>query len=176
MQITQEILNELLSYDKDTGELVWKWREAKWFKKENYHAIWNKRFAGKPAFTATDNNGYKIGRLGGKNYRAHRIIFLMVYGYMPEQVDHENHVRSDNRLMNLKESTNKENSRNQRLGSKNTSGVMGVHWDKRDKKWMATIKVDGKTRFLGRFDTKEEAVTCRRQSLDYFNFHTNHGK
>lgn len=180
MQITQEILNELLSYDPDTGNLTWKWRDVKWFKDGRFSAetvqkMWNSKLANKPAFTAADNNGYKIGRLNGKNYRAHRIIFLLVKGYLPEQVDHENHIRGDNRWENLKECTNKENSRNQTMRSTNTSGVMGVHWDKRDEKWIATIKVDDQTRFLGRFFDIQDAADCRTRALAHFNFHTNHG-
>jgi len=60
-----------------------------------------------------------------------------------------------------------EQSKNRRAGSqwnfkhtptsKNTSGIRGVSWLNRDKKWLATITINGKARRLGTFLSKEEA-------------------
>lgn len=47
------------------------------------------------------------------------------------------------------------------VNSNNTSGFRGVSYDKTRNKWRAYIKLQYKTRFLGRFDTFEEAAEVR---------------
>jgi hypothetical protein len=41
--------------------------------------------------------------------------------------------------------------------SDNTSGFLGVSWDKRSQKWRAQISIDGRNRVLGAFATPEQA-------------------
>lgn len=76
-------------------------------------------------------------------------------------VDHKNRDRLDNQRSNLRAVTNPVNTRNQGVSSRNTSGVLGVSWDRQREKWRATTKHDGKYRLIGRFDNLEEAVTAR---------------
>jgi len=66
---------------------------------------------------------------------------------------------------NCKWSSRKEQLLNRRMRSDNTSGVEGVRWVKRDKYWLARIKVDGKEQYLGGFPTKEQAIEARKQAL-----------
>ena len=66
---------------------------------------------------------------------------------------------------NCKWSSRKEQLFNRRMRSDNTSGVEGVRWVKRDKYWLARIKVDGKEHYLGGFPTKEQAIEARKQAL-----------
>ncbi len=47
------------------------------------------------------------------------------------------------------------------INMKNTSGVVGVHWDKKCEQWKAKINVKGESIFLGRFDKKEDAIAAR---------------
>lgn len=181
MEVNAETIRQLLSYEKETGKLFWFMRDISWFVDGEQAAshnmkIFNTRFGDKEAFTAKDNNGYKIGRLNKKNYRAHRIAFLIVEGRWPTFIDHEDGDKANNKWENLKEVTHKQNTRNQKLRSTNTSGVMGVSWDKRDQKWLACVKVDGKTMPLGRYDDKNEAVAAREAALASFGYHVNHGK
>ena len=84
----------------------------------------------------------------------HRIIMNAKKG---KQVDHINHDTLDNRKENLRLCTNSENSQNQGKRINNTSGFKGVHWHKRDKRWCADIRVNGKRIHLGLFLTPEEA-------------------
>lgn len=72
-------------------------------------------------------------------------------------VDHINGNPLDNRKCNLRLATASQNMHNKRMQKNNTSGFKGVHWDKNKRKWQANIKIGDKRRFLGGFDTAEEA-------------------
>jgi hypothetical protein len=181
LKITQEILNELLDYCPETGKLTWRARDAKWFKgtstgksPEDTMRWWNKRFAGKPAFNYK-KEGYMSGTLFYKIFKAHRIIWLMLFNESPEVVDHINGDGTDNRLVNLRGVTKKENSRNQKMPSHNTSGHIGVYWNIGCKKWVAAIRVDGVLNHLGVFSEKELAIQARKEAEKVANFHKNHG-
>ena len=137
---------------------------------------WNSRYAGAEAFTTTSEDGYRTGTVGGKTYRAHRVIWLIQTGAWPaDEIDHRNGKRSDNRWCNLRNATKGENQRNQRRRTDNSSGATGVRWHKRDGKWEARLQVDGAYRHLGRFDTKEEAVRAREKANSELGFTERHG-
>lgn len=78
--------------------------------------------------------------------------------------DHINGNGVDNRRSNLRQATNKQNIENQRLQRCNKSGHRGVCWFKRDSKWQASIKHNGRNIHLGRFDSIEDAVSARRKA------------
>lgn len=120
--------------------------------------------------------GYRQMRVDGRDYRAHHIIWLMVKGYLPSELDHINGDRTDNRIENLREVDRQENLRNQKLRKSNSSGVMGVGWDKTHGKWTARIRHDGKNRTLGSFKTYEEAVEARKAAEVIHGYHVNHGR
>ena len=102
--------------------------------------------------------GYRQITLFYKPYYSHRIIYLMHNGHLPEQVDHINGDRSDNRIENLRECTNSQNSRNRGSSRNNTSGYKGVSFSKNNKKWIAQITFNRRLIYLGYTDTKEEAA------------------
>lgn len=74
-----------------------------------------------------------------------------------EQVDHRNHDGLNNTRINLRACTHIENTHNQRKPSNNTSGFKGVSWNKPNQKWLAQIRIANKNRYLGSFDTPEDA-------------------
>ena len=81
-------------------------------------------FPRKEAFTSLNNGGYLEGKILGKYYKAHRVIWLWMTGEWPkEQVDHINHDRTDNRWCNLREASRLENYRNQSQYKNNKSGL-----------------------------------------------------
>ena len=157
---------ELFRYDYETGVLYWRWHVNPRVPKTLEAGAQNK------------SNGYLYVKVHERRYLVHRIVMLMCYGFCGEglDVDHINHVRNDNRLVNLRFVTRRENQRNQSLSSKNTSGVTGVHFSKARKKYMAQIRVDGENIFLGRFETLEEAAAARAEANLKFKFNNNHGK
>ena len=74
-----------------------------------------------------------------------------------KEIDHINGNPSDNRWVNLREGTRGEQLQNQKLGKRNTSGLMGVSPDKLRGKWCACIQVGGRRYHLGRFSASEAA-------------------
>lgn len=142
-EITAEQLRELLDYDPESGRFTWR------------VALPGQK-AGSPA-GCLDSYGYVVIRIDGANRKAHRLAWLIAYGEWPDdQIDHINGDRSDNRIANLRSLTNQGNQQNRRTAHRgNSSGLLGVS-PKRGK-WRAQIKVDGKKRHLGLFDTPEAA-------------------
>lgn len=125
-----------------------------------------------------DDLGYRVVTIKPKSYKQHRIIWEMHNGPIPEgmEIDHENHVRNDNRIENLRLVTNKQNKRNYTRLRNNTSGVTGVCWHKTYEKWQVSIHDNhGKRVYLGRFSDFDEAVKVRREAEKLYNYHPNHG-
>lgn len=174
--LTQQLLLELLSYDPETGNLTWKPRQRASFKDDRSHAIFNTRYANQPAFTAVGKHGYKVGSINNQLYRAHRIIWIMVHGNDPDQIDHINGIRTDNRINNLREVTGKENQKNMKRPVNNTSGHVGVAWDASKNSWLAFITVNRKRLHLGRFKEFEDAIAARKAAETANGFHRNHGR
>lgn len=180
--LSVEELRKLLSYDPETGVLTWKPRPVEMFrpgKQSAAHnaATWNARYAGKPAFTYKDSGGYLVGNIFNQLYRANRVAYAIFHGRWPsDQADHINGDTSDNRVGNLRDVTNAENGKNQRTPKNNTSGRVGVSWHKRDQKWLANIRVDGRRVYLGLFDDFAAACVAREAAERKFEFHENHGR
>lgn len=149
--ITQALkeLSNRLEYHPCTGEFRWK-------KASDRSPSWNARYAGKAA--GCRSNGYvAIGiTLNGKTVKvlAHRLAFFVARGRLPScEIDHINGIRSDNRLINLREATASINQRNARRRVDNTSGYTGVTFCRRSMKWMAKAEVNGIRKHLGLFES-----------------------
>ena len=163
-----DILKELLAYDPASGDLTWRHREPKHYEATHNHspdalaAQFNTKYAGRPALACVDNVGYPSGRLFNSQVRAHRVIWKMVYGYEPELIDHINRDKADNRLCNLRAANKRINMINRDASTANTSGRVGVGWDKSRSRWVAQINTSGLHR-QKRFATFEEAVAQREE-------------
>lgn len=93
-----------------------------------------------------------------------------------EEIDHINHVRDDNRAVNLEKKRHSGNGKNKSKAVNNTSGATGVYWLKRHNRWRAAIRVDDVLKHLGNFDTFDEALRARKQAEAKYGFHKNHGE
>lgn len=141
--ITQDYLQSIFHYNKDTGIFTRK-------------VTRNPRFKAGSVAGKLDKDGYVLICIDGKNYRAHRLAWLYVYGYMPNNmIDHINGKADDNRIANLRECDVYENQYNAKLSARNTSGIKGVCFHKLTKKWQAMINVNGKQKYFGVFESKE---------------------
>lgn len=141
--ISCEDLRAILDYDPDTGAFTWKVQKARWI------AVGD--IAGR-----LGGNGYWSIKIDGRAYHAHRLAFLWMTGEMPKQhVDHIDLIRLNNRWANLRECTRAQNQHNLPKFSTNTSGFKGVSFHQ--KRWRATICVNGKRIHLGSADTPEIA-------------------
>ena len=123
-----------------------------------------RRDNGKRAFATEMNEGYLRGKVGGTAYRAHRVAWKMFYGVEPGEIDHINGIRDDNRIANLRTVSRQENQRNRRRPKNNTSGITGVRWHSRSRRWVAQIVVQKRCLFLGNFLTKEAAAAARSRA------------
>ena len=89
-------------------------------------------------------------------------------------VDHIDNNRSNNNISNLRFATVAENSYNQKISLRNSSGCKGVHFKKQTNKWQAQIKIDGISIHLGSFQNKEDAIQCRiNKANQVFGTYTN---
>lgn len=178
--ISPAVLRQVLDYNPETGEILWKFRDLHWFgggrNQEQVSGRWNDKFAGTAAIRSVDGKGYRYGNVLGRKLIAHRVAFaLMTGGWPAAQIDHINHSKSDNRWVNLRPVTQAENCRNTPRNSSNRSGHSGVWWYTRKKKWQADIRVEGKKINLGRFVDISDAVAARSAALIKYGFHANHG-
>ena len=141
LNCSKEYLHELFEY-KD-GNLYWK-------------KIGGRRRSNKPAGTVVKNKYIQI-RHGENKFLAHRAIFMMFNGYLPEYIDHIDGNGFNNNINNLREATRAQNSMNSKIRKDSTTGVKGVGYCKKCKKWFGRVTVDGKSNSLGYFDTIENA-------------------
>lgn len=108
-----------------------------------------------------DKDGYVIVKVKKKQFKAHRVVWLVCNGEWPNgEIDHINHKRDDNRIENLRVVSRMENIANIERRPNPITGVVGVHVDNSTKGLKAkyTFKHNGKTY---RFRTLEEAVKAR---------------
>lgn len=160
--LSQDLLKELLSYEKSTGLFFWKIKKGS-------------RAKGDQAGSKR-KDGYIEIRINRKLYLAHRLAWLYVNGEFPECLDHIDHNTSNNKIENLRNVSHRENMRNRKLSCLNKSGVSGVSWCKKQGKWTTRLKVDGKYLFLGYFDNLEDASKAMQAAISKYKFHENHGK
>jgi len=162
--LTQKKLKELLHYNPETGLFT-----------RLVHRSSNAtigRIAG-----CANLDGYIMIKIGKRLYSAHRLAFLYITGEWPaDQMDHVNHIRDDNKWLNLNPVSSSENSRNVSMRKNNTSGIVGVFWDKSKNRWVAQIRKSRKQVNIGAFKDKFEAI-CARKSADHkYGYHENHGR
>lgn len=116
------------------------------------------------------SSGYAMRReyLGGGrgNEKARYILMhrIIADAANDEEVDHINRNKLDNQRDNLRLCDSSQNKFNTSVRRDNKSGVRGVSWYKAYQKWTASIKSRGTTKFLGYFDSLEEAVEARKQA------------
>lgn len=141
--ITQKELKELLQYNENTGIFTWKISTNFKIKIGNIAGTLHK-------------NGYIYIQIKNRLYMAHRLSWLYVYGEWPKnQIDHINGIRSDNRIENLRDVTQRENQQNYK---KHRDGhLVGTTYNKQRQKWLAQITINKKPVYLGRYNTQQEA-------------------
>ncbi len=149
-ELTAEYLRSVLDYNPDTGIFTRKVSTSNRVKVGDVAGCSNGR-------------GYLRIQVQSRDYQAHRLAWLYVNGEWPkDQLDHINRVRTDNRISNLRDVTQKQNQQNRSTNSDSTSGHPGVYWHKQSSKWRAQITHNKKNIHLGCFNTIEEAIAARK--------------
>ena len=145
---SQERLRELFDY-RD-GKLIWKVRRQ--------------RIKIGDVFGGPEASGYLRGCVDGVEFKVHRLIWVWHHGDIPEGlvIDHQNEIKADNRIENLKPMRPRENSyRGKRPGMKNIYKI--------GKGWMVQFTIDGKLKYFGTYDTIPEAQAARDKKLSEIN-------
>lgn len=149
-------LHEIFLYDPVTGKLTWKVRTSG----SRGDAIFNASHAGKEAGAPHQGGYLQVGfRLDGIAHKAlvHRICFAMAHGYWPDDVDHENNVRDDNRLDNLRDAGKLMNNKNRSV-VRAKNGLKGAFVHSTTGRFFSQIAVQGQCQYLGSFETIEDAA------------------
>ena len=155
-----KILHELFEY-RD-GELYWKAKRPSIYVGDR--AGWS------------CGNGYRKVHVQKKQMFEHRVIFAMFNNYLPKFIDHIDGNKTNNKIENLREATHSENLRNVKTKINNSSGVKGVCWCKKAKKWEVQVKVNKKKKHLGYFDDIELAALVAHEGRNkYHGSYANHG-
>lgn len=141
--LTAEKLRELLDYSPTTGHFHWK--------------VGRRRVQPGDRAGYVNGEGYVLIGISRHPHRAHRLVWLYETGRWPVgEIDHINGDKTDNRRMNLREVSRRANAENRRGASKHSaSGILGVR--RYRNKWRAEIRIGGKQRQIGTFETPEEA-------------------
>ncbi|AXY81790.1 hypothetical protein [Pectobacterium phage Lelidair] len=117
--------------------------------------------AGAVAFTWTASKGrYYCGQLAGVRYQAHRVVFFLTHGYWPVSVDHLDGNTLNNNPSNLRAATLSENQHN-RVSK-------GFYYSTKRNKYHAQIKLHGVVKYLGSFDTEQEARSMYLQAKEQY--------
>jgi len=161
--LTQKRLNEVLLFNLDTGRVT--------------NKIERNRSGADIGVEAgyVHHSGYRRTIIDGKDYSMARLVWLHAYGKFPEFIDHINRDRSDDRLSNLREITKAGNSQNKSMQSNNKSGITGIRWNKKGRKWEVNINVDRKQKYLGQYDLLKHAIIIRERALIKYNYSEGHG-
>ncbi len=171
-----DVLRKLLRIDYETGHLFWQARERECFANEALWRSFNNQYAGKRAMHSVDSNGYLRGFINGVPYSAHRVAFAIHHGFVPDEIDHIDGDKENNRIENLRSVSAAEDSKNKGITRKNKSGICGVHWNEIDKKWVANITSNYRRFFLGAFNDINDARNARKAAERELGFHENHGR
>lgn len=144
-------INKLVSYDKETGDFMWKiYRGGK--AKANTKA------------GSLRPDGYLQLSINYKGIKLQRLAWYIATGNDPldMEIDHINGIKTDNRLCNLRIATEAQNCFNRKKRSDNTSGYKGV--TKMRNKWAAAIAYNKTRKFLGIFETPLAAYIAYQEA------------
>jgi len=142
-------LKKLFSYDQHTGKLFWNVKKA--------GRVWVGEEAGSDTV-----KGYLSVMIDGVNYFVHRIVWILIKGFSPEEcIDHIDRDKKNNRIENLRHISLSCNSRNSKVYESNKTGIKGISFDIENNKYRASIAFDKKAYNLGRYKELDEAVLAR---------------
>lgn len=126
VKLIPESIREVLEYRPDTGDLIW--IKAR-----------HKSRVGKVA-GSTNSDGYRYIQWQRRIYYAHRVAYFLMTGEQPPaHIDHKHHDRADNRWSEIRPS---DHTRNKLNLAKSKSKILGVHWNKKTKKWYARLTIN----------------------------------
>jgi hypothetical protein len=129
--------------------------------------VGTKHKVGEPVLPKPNMNGYLEIKVAGRTMKCHRLVFLWHNGFLPEEIDHINGQKCDNRIENLRPATRSQNRANIGKHKNNSVGFRGVYIDK--GLFKAQIGFGKKRINIGRFKTSvEAALAYNEKALQLF--------
>lgn len=163
VKVTINVVRDCFTYQH--GKLFWKSRPLHHFKSTHGHAIWNGRYPGKEAGTFSHNR-FHVNVFKSPVMR-YRVIWALHYGFWPpHEIDHVNHITTDDRIENLRLASPSQNQGNRRKNINSKNPYKGVR--KAKARWQASISYNKKRRFLGSFNTPEEAAKAYHDAAVFY--------
>lgn len=145
--LSAERLREVVAYNQEAGQFI--------------------RIATGEVVGRVGWKGYVSIDIDGVPYRAHRLAWLFVYGKWPsKQLDHRDGDKENNRILNLREATNHQNTFNAKGHSRKYDLPRGVKKNPGESGFIASIKISGRTKHLGSFRTPEQASEFYQLAAD----------
>lgn len=148
--LTQDKLKQLFDYD-ETGNLIWKINAANNVKIGDIAGSFN-------------TLGYRRVTIDGKDFKAHRLIYLWHRGTLPSMLDHVDGNVRNNKIENLRPATYAENSRNSKRKITSRSGIKNVFWHKQANKWVVNVSIKGKNKYIGLYEDLECAKIAAQEA------------
>ena len=151
------------------GDLIWKERSVNQYKTQRGCSTWNKKFAKtKAGYTvrAKGRGHYRRVNFLGSVYQVSRVVWEMHNGTIPKglNVCHADNCAMNSHIENLFLADNNALAKNNTSRESNTTLVKGVCWDKRQKKWVVRIGVNGKNMQIGYYSDIEKACRVRKEA------------
>jgi hypothetical protein len=113
-KLTHEELKRILHYSPRTGRRYWRVKVSSHVR------------AGEETALSVDGSGYRQIMYRGRHYNAARLAWFYMTGVWPETIDHKNQQRDDDRWVNLRSASWKEQSWNRRMRA-NALGYSAIH-------------------------------------------------
>lgn len=159
-------LKNMLDYCHETGVFTWATASGNVKPGDRAGSYWGNGYG----------NTYIRIKILGKSFFAHRLAWLYMTGSFPDSyIDHIDHDGTNNAFSNLRLASNETNQKNVKISSLNKTGISGVCFVTRSKKWHAWVSADKKQIHLGSFVDFFEAC-CARKSAEINNgYHPNNG-
>lgn len=147
-------LRAYFGYDPETGKLYYKFYYAG-DDLTRQQKSWNTRYKDKEA-TGWINNNYIRISFKTRQFYLHQIAFAIMVGYIPEEVDHKDLNKLNNKWDNLREASHAENASNMKMRRNNKAGMKGVSWSKWTNSWRMDFQHNN-VKYHSFHPTKEEA-------------------
>lgn len=163
IELTQKLVQDRYNYNPETGDLT-------------YKSTSNNQVRIGDIVGSIHKTGYRVTKFNSISYKVHRLIWLFVYGYTPDYIDHKDHNRDNNRLNNLRTVTVSNNAKNRIPYCTNTSGYPGISWVPHSHKWSVRIGVNGKRIYLGVYTLFSDVLNIKKKAERKYNYHPNHNK
>ena len=149
-----------MSIDQATVAALFEYKDGVLYRRKNGQKAGTKHHTGYTQIVANR-----------KLHNAHRLIFLLHHGWLPEVIDHIDGNRSNDKIENLRPATWVENLQNMKIRPNNKSGCKNVSWSKEKSKWVVQLSINKKPTYFGRFDDLELADLVATEARNKYHKH-----